>query len=214
MTRVSGADGPPQRPRGSAALLATFLVPPRTPLEWLADAVRAAGLISFIVAAILWGALAGSVLALALLGVVAPRFLGVRAAVDIAVSLTALVAAWCSVLDLYRTLTWIDIPIHFVLNGLLALLVVVAGSRAGVVFDRRGLPLLVLTLSVGLALAAVWEMGEWVASRFDDGVYVGYDDSILDMAMGGAGAGIAAFAVSAGLRDGRWRGAHEADDAV
>jgi hypothetical protein len=195
------------RPAGvawrGADFVAAFLVPPRSALEWVADAVRVLGLISLVVAATGWGALAGSVLALALVGAVVPRFLGVRAAVDLTVSLTALVAAWCSVLGLYRSVTWIDIPIHFALNGLLALLVIVIADRFGVMFDRRLLPLLALTFSAGMALAAIWEIGEWTAHQFDDGVYVGYDDSILDMAMGGLGSGLSALLVPAALRGGR-----------
>ncbi|MFD1713651.1 hypothetical protein ACFSBZ_04110 [Amnibacterium flavum] len=185
--------------------MSTFLVPPGTPLEWAADAIRALGVVLFVVGLIGWGPLAGAVLALTLLGLVAPRFLGVRASLDLSSQVVLLLAAWCSVLDLYRSLPWIDIPVHFALNGLLALLAVVAADRAGLHLPPRRVVLVVATLTVGLALAAVWEIGEWAGNRLDDSVLVGYDDSILDMAVGGLGAAAAGLVVPAALRADRWR---------
>ncbi|BDI22657.1 hypothetical protein [Herbiconiux sp. L3-i23] len=207
MTRSETTTGTRARSAGRRpALVETFLVPPATPLEWAADAIRLIGAVSLIVGVVGWGALQGAVLALMFLGLVVPRFLGVRASIDVAVGIILLVAAWSSVLDLYRSVAWIDIPIHLALNGLLALLVVVAADRAGVVFDHRPAPLVALTLAVGLALAALWEMGEWGGHQFDEAVLVGYDDSILDMAVGGLGAALVAFLVPAALREGRWQG--------
>ncbi|THG29348.1 hypothetical protein [Naasia lichenicola] len=196
--------------RERPALAATFLQKPESTLEWTADVLRIVGLLSLVVGVIGWGALAGAVLALALLGLVVPRFLGLRAGIDVAVGVAVLVAAWASVLDLYRAAPWIDIPIHFTLNGLLALLVVVAALRAGVELDRRTPALVIQTLTVGLALAALWEMGEWGGHQLSETVLVGYDDSILDMAVGGAGAGAAALLVPIALKRDRWQGASDA----
>ena len=184
----------------------TFLVPPVSFLDWVADGIRLVGVVSFVVVCIGWGGVFAAMLALALLGLVTPRFLGLRPCVDIATGIAVLIAAWCSVLDLYRTYPSIDIPIHLVLDGLLALLAVVAAARGGVLQDRRTPVLFLTTLTVGLALGALWEMGEWVGNRLDEAVLVGYDDSILDMTVGGLGAGLAGLLVPAALRRGRWQG--------
>jgi hypothetical protein len=48
---------------------------------------------------------------------------------------------------------------------------------------------MVLTPLIGLAISALWEMVEWAGWRFiSDDIYVAYQDSIGDMAVGGLGA--------------------------
>jgi hypothetical protein len=47
----------------------------------------------------------------------------------------------------------------------------------------------VVTAAIGLAISALWEMVEWAGWRFiSDEIYVAYQDSIGDMAVGGLGA--------------------------
>ena len=59
---------------------------------------------------------------------------------------------------------------------------------------------IVLTAVIGLALSAVWEMVEWFGRTFITAqIYVTYDDTIGDMAVGGFGA-IVAGVVLASVR--------------
>lgn len=186
--------------------VASFLAPPRGTVAVLADAVRVVGLLTFLVAIPAWGGVGASVFALALLGLVAPRFLGARPGIDLAIGLTVFIAAVSNVFDLYVRFTWWDIPVHLITTGVLTLLVVLAADRAGVVFDRRRWALGALSLAIGLALSALWEMGEWAGYTFvDSGIYVGYDDTVLDMVAGGIGSVIAAALVAPALDRSRWR---------
>jgi hypothetical protein len=171
-----------------------FLRPPRGAAEWLADAVRLIGLVSVVVAALLFQPTDAGILAFALPALLVPRFVGVRAWFDIVYGVIVLVAAWSNVLDLYTTVAGWDLVVHFVCTGVLAVILYLALSRVRVVPDlrrcdpRRRNPM-VLTPLIGLAISALWEMVEWAGWRFiSDDIYVAYQDSIGDMAVGGLGA--------------------------
>ena len=171
-----------------------FLRRPLSLGEWAADALRMVGLVSIVIAAVVFEPTDAGVLALALPALLVPRFVGVRASFDIVYGVTVLVAAWSNVLDLYSSVSWWDLVVHFVCTGVLAVMVYLGLSRVRVVPDRRGpgsprrTPL-ILTAAIGLALSALWEMIEWAGWRFiSDDIYVAYQDSIGDMAVGGLGA--------------------------
>jgi len=158
--------------------------------------VRVVGLVSFVVVSIGWGFVEGAVLALVLGGLMLPRMLGVRATFDIAVGVTLLLAAWSSVLGLYVTVPWVDIPAHLVLTGLLAALAVL-------LLRHIGLPLgegsahpaaesALVTASFGALLSVLWELGEWAGHTFvDSSIYVGYDDTVGDLVIGTVGSAVA-----------------------
>lgn len=175
-------------------MIATFLRPPRGPAELFADAMRVLGLLSGVVALIGWSAVDAAVFGLVLLGLVLPRFLGARPALDAAFALTLLVAGWSAVTDLYLVVRWWDLPVHFALNGLLAAVAYLLLIRLGYVPDPNAqrVPLaatVVLTVALGLAAGVLWEIGEWAGHTFiDETIFVGYTDSIGDLAIGGAGA--------------------------
>jgi hypothetical protein len=180
-------------------LVRTFLQPPSSPAEWVADGVRGLGVLSAVAAGIGWGGVDVAVFALALAGIVVPRFLGVRPALDIAFGLALLVAAWSSVLELYLTVRWWDLPVHFVLNGLVAVIAYLAAARAGLVPDpddtalRPAGPVLV-TAALGVTGGVLWEVGEWAGHTFlDPTIFVGYSDTIGDLVVGGAGSVLAAL---------------------
>lgn len=180
-----------------ARLLAAFLRRPDSATLVLADALRGAGLLS-----VLFGLLSGdpvtaAMFALVLLGLVAPRFLGVRGGFDAATGATLLVAAWCSALELYVTVPIVDLPVHFALNGVLAALAVVALRSAGVVPADAGRALAsLLVVTVGVTLGVLWEFGEWAGhTLIDPEIFVGYDDTIGDLLVGGLGALAAALAL-------------------
>ncbi|PZF64012.1 hypothetical protein DEJ33_12920 [Curtobacterium sp. MCPF17_047] len=176
----------------------TFLRRPHGAV-WAADVLRIVTLVSVPVAAVGWGAVAFAVTTLALLGTVVPRMLGLRPTFDAAVVLLCLVAAWSSVLDWYTTVFLWDKLVHVILVGLLAALLVVIASDAGVVVSapRAGVLLSALVaLAAGMAIGSVWEIGEWLGHNLvDDTIFVGYDDTIGDMAADGLGALLAGFAL-------------------
>ncbi|MFS0728717.1 hypothetical protein ABC270_01405 [Curtobacterium sp. 1P10AnD] len=162
----------------------TFLRPPRG-AGWAADVVRVFVALSVPVAAIGWGAIDLAVAMLALFGAVVPRMLGLRPAVDVAVVVSSSVAAWSSTLDWYTTVPGWDKAVHVVLVGLLGILLCLIAYDLGVLHDVRTLPVAALVVvcgAAGLAIGAVWEMGEWVGHTFLDAtIFVGYDDTIGDL---------------------------------
>ncbi|MEH3090201.1 MAG: hypothetical protein PGN24_11635 [Microbacterium arborescens] len=183
------------------AMVSNFLRPPRTASAWGADAVRVAGLLSVIVAAVWFEPTDAGILALALPALVVPRFIGVRPSFDIVSGITVLVAAWSNVVDLYRTLEWWDIPMHLVCTAVLAALAYLAAAEFDVVprpgtAGFRARTGIVVTTALGLALSAVWEMIEWLGKAFVDSIYVTYDDTIGDMAVGGIGSLVAGIVVA------------------
>ena len=177
-----------------------FLRPPSGTADYLADALRIIGLLSVVAAAIWLEPTDAGLLALTLPALVAPRFLAARASLDIAFSVTVLLAAWSNVIDLYRTVDSWDIVMHAVCMGVLVPMAYLLLAQWGVVpstsspaFRKR--VTLVLYPVLGLALGAVWEMIEWAGFVFvSDDIFVEYHDTIGDMAigaLGSLGAGIA-----------------------
>jgi hypothetical protein len=165
--------------------------------ETVADLLRAVALVGIVVAAIGWGAVAGWSLALVAGGMIVPRLLGVRPSVDIAFGLVMLVAVWSSVLDIYITTAWWDLPVHFLANGLSAALAYILLVRWRVLADATTLPrpllsTVLVTAAIGVLLGVFWEIFEWIGHTYiDEGIYVGYTDSIGDLVWGGAGAVLA-----------------------
>lgn len=183
-------------------MIAAFLRPPRTPGEWIADAVRVFAAASVVAAFLWWTATDAGILALAMPAVLAPRFVGARPSFDIAFGIVVLTAAWSNVLDLYTTVAWWDLAVHFVCTGVFAAMLYLLLARLGVVplphaaGTRRRTPI-VLVIALGLALSAVWEMVEWAGKTFiTDTIFVGYEDTIADMAVGGLGAVVAGLVVA------------------
>jgi len=192
----------------------TFLRRPRGGAELTADALRVLGVISIAIGGIHWGFVEVAVFALTLLGMLVPRFLGLRPGFDIAVGGTLLVAAWSGVFELYTSIDWLDIVIHFAANGLLAALFFVVAARTGVVPDvTAGTPSLLrsalLTTVLGLAAGVLWEMGEWAGHTFiDSAIFVSYTDTIGDLAVGGFGSLLAGLCIRWLSSESRWIAPH------
>ncbi len=174
-------------------MMRTALRAPEGPAEVIADVLRLLAVLSIVVAAIGWGPLSG----LSFLAVVAvmliPRVLHVRASFDIAFGLAILFSTWSSVLGIYLTTRWWDLPMHFLTNGLCAALLFVVLVRLGVLADPSTLPhptlsATVVTTALGLSLGVIWELFEWFGHTFIDGeIFVGYEDSLGDLFVGGLG---------------------------
>ncbi|MEK6344836.1 MAG: hypothetical protein V4737_13485, partial [Curtobacterium sp.] len=139
-----------------------------------------------------WGAIDLAVAMLALLGAVVPRMLGLRPAFDLAVGVLSSVAAWSSTLDWYTTVPGWDKAVHVVLVGLLGVLLCLIASDLGVLQDVRTLSVAALVVvcgAAGLAIGGVWEIGEWIGHTYlDASIFVGYDDTIGDLAADFVGA--------------------------
>lgn len=173
----------------------------RTPrgAEIVADAIRVLSAISILVAGIGWGPSAAVSVAGASLIMLFPRMLGVRPFFDIAFCVVTSVATWSAVLDIYHTVLWWDIPMHFALNGLVAALAYLYLIRVTVLTDPKELPRPILAATVivtalGLSFGVLWEFLEWFVKAFiDSGTLVGYEDTLGDLVAGGLGA------VAAGL---------------
>ncbi|KAB1867576.1 hypothetical protein [Microbacterium algeriense] len=189
-----------------------FLRRPRTVAEYGADAIRVIGVLSVLVAAIWSTPTDAGILALATPALMLPRALGMRGGADLAVGVTVLVAAASNVFDLYRSVPGWDLVVHFVCTGAIAATgyLVLARLRIVPAQDspefRRRIPVVLCTI-LGLAVSAVWEMIEWAGRTFvTDEIFVTYEDTIGDMALGGLGA-LAAGVLVAFVRLERVRGA-------
>ncbi|MGR2753379.1 hypothetical protein [Agromyces arachidis] len=171
------------------------------PGEVTADVIRVIAALCIPIAAIGWGPLGGVSLAFATGGMVIPRALRLRPSVDIAFGIVTLVAVWSSVTDLYVTVRWWDLPVHFALNGFIAALgyLVLLHFRIVAPADTLPRPRLsttVITTALGLSFGVWWEMFEWYGKNFiDSSIFVGYTDSIGDLLWGMFGSLIAGFAM-------------------
>lgn len=178
-------------------MIATFGPTFLRPRFLVADVVRALVLVSLVVAVVGWGGTSFAVMSLCLAGVVVPRMLGLRPAFDVLVCVLVLVAGWSSVLEWYTSVFLWDKVVHVLLTGLLAAVLYVLGSDAGAVPPAAGgrrVAVAVLALCGGLAVGATWEMGEWLGHNFvDSAIFVGYDDTVGDLAADGFGGLLAGF---------------------
>ncbi|WP_400994411.1 hypothetical protein [Agromyces sp. GXQ0307] len=171
------------------------------PGEIAGDVLRLIALICIPIAGIGWGPLGVVSLAFVSAAMVLPRVLHVRPALDLSFGLIALVSVWSSVTDLYVTVRWWDIPMHFLMNGLAAVIAVLLFVRLHLIADPQRLPRPVLaavlvTTAFGLGLAVVWEVFEWFGKNFiDDDIYVDYRDTIGDLVWGGLGSALGGLAL-------------------
>lgn len=181
---------------------ANFLRRPRGVAEYAADALRVVGALSVLIAAIWSTSTDAGILALALPALMVPRILGMRAWIDITVGVTVLVAAGSNVFDLYRTISGWDLVVHFVCTGVIAATMYLVLARCGVIpaqdaalFRKR--TAIVVSTTLGLAVSALWEMIEWAGRTFvTTEIFVTYQDTIGDMAVGGLGSIVAGVVVA------------------
>lgn len=175
-------------------MIRTLLPPAQGSAERAADGLRVLAAVCIVVAGIGWGPISGASLAGVTAGMFLPRLLRVRASFDIAFGIVVLVAVWSSVLQIYITTKWWDLPMHFLTNGLWAAVIYISLVRLGVIADAATLPrprlsAAVMTTALGFSLGVLWEIWEWIGHTYiDEEIYVGYVDSIGDLFWGGVGA--------------------------
>lgn len=177
-------------------MIRTLLRAPSGAAEVVADALRAIGVISIIVASVGWGALSGFSFVSAVAVMLVPRLLGLRPAFDIAFGAAIIASTWSSVLNIYITTRWWDIPMHFLTNALGAVLLYIVLVRLRVVGDHATLPnpmlsAAVMTAALGTTLGVLWEFFEWFGHNvIDPGILVGYDDTLGDLLWGALGSAV------------------------
>ena len=123
-----------------------------------------------------------------------PALLRVRPAFDLLFCTAVLVSTWSSVLGIYHTTRWWDLPMHFFTNGLSAAMLYVVLVRLQVLADAETLPHPVLSAAVmvtalGLSLGVLWEFFEWFGCTYLDPkiLTAGYSDTLDDLVQGGLG---------------------------
>lgn len=163
------------------------------------DLVSVAGVASFVVA-FWWDAVVVALFALVLLGLVVPRLARMPGWLQAATGATLLLGAWGATLDWYVAVPWLDIVVHAVANGLLAAVALVGMQRARLLPGRLPAAGTVLVATaLGALLAVVWEAGEWFGhTMLDDGIGVGYDDTVGDLVCGTVGSFVAGVALATG----------------
>lgn len=171
-------------------------------------AVRVLGLLSVLVA-LARGPVDAALFTLVLAGLVVPPLARAPRALDAAYGLGLVVAAWCAALELYQAVAWLDVVMHVVVPGLMAAVAHLLLARTGVAVlprdaaarrDRVGAVL--VTVSLGLALAVLWEVGEYLGNTYvDPEIYVGYADTIGDLVAGGLGSAVAGLWLVSGRRN-------------
>ncbi|WP_460796320.1 hypothetical protein [Nocardioides pacificus] len=148
------------------------------------DLMRVAAALSVVVAAVQYGAVPAALFFLVLGGAMVPRALGAPWGLDLAYVTALLLAGWAAVLDLYRSVPGLDLAVHAVATGMIALMVHVLRLKMGAPADSWA-----TTVSLALVLAVVWEVGEWWGHlTLDDRIQVGAADTLSDLVAGGLGA--------------------------
>jgi len=165
----------------------------------LGDVVRAAALVSLLVAAATADGVAVAVFALVLGGTMVPRASGAPAWLDVGCSAVVLAAAWCAVAGLYERVEGLDLLVHAVATGALAALAHQVLGRVGVAVSpvRPRATAALTVVGLGALLAVVWELFEAVGHAFvDDGIYVTYWDTVGDLGAALLGSAATAWLVA------------------
>ncbi|MEP7766144.1 hypothetical protein [Sanguibacter sp. 25GB23B1] len=161
----------------------------------LADSVRVLGALSILVSVVWFGPVEVALFLLVLLGLLVPRVIAVPAPLDLSLGVTLLAGGWFAVFDVFEAVGPLDLVVHLVANGLLAVTAYLLLARlravpdpAAATLDRHRTGVVVVTTALGVLLGVLWELGEWAGhTYFDDGINVGYDDTLGDLVSGGAG---------------------------
>lgn len=182
-----------------------LLRPPATPWAVTADAIRGAALLSVIAILLWWGPVEFAVLFLVLGGVLVSRMVQVDPRIDAAYGLALLVAAWSAVVDLYEVISWWDLVIHTLVTAAVSLIAYLLLLRLRYLprpepTRRAAIGVVVITLALGLSLSVVWEFAEWAGNEYiTQEINVGYEDTLSDIAAGGAGSLVSGMLLASSL---------------
>lgn len=183
------------------SMIDNFIRPPRGLTETVADLIRIGGVLSFFVALAFFDLTEAAVIAFTVPGMLIARFLGMTPIPDAILTTSLIIAAWSNVFDLYTSIAWWDMVIHFICAGGLAVAAYIYLARIGAVPPpgTHRVAAIALTTALGLSLGVLWEVVEWVGFTFiTSQIYVTYEDTISDLVVGGLGALACGFAVAHG----------------
>lgn len=159
----------------------------RDPIDVL-RAINIVGAIAFGVAGNLEAALRLAVTA----GVmILARVISVPRPFDLGFVIGMALQGWGNAAGLFNEYNWYDSVVHFVLSAMVAPLFYIALARLEIVpdlqedfDDRHYLGLFVISLALGGAFGAFYEIYEYVAvHHFGASLHIGYADTILDMTL-------------------------------
>lgn len=161
----------------------------------LADSVRVLGALSILVSAVWFGPVEVALFLLVLLGLLVPRVLALPVTLDLSLGVTLLAGGWFAVFDVFEAVGPLDLVVHLVANGLLAVTAYLLLVRLHALPDltdavprRHRTGTVVVTTALGTLLGLLWELGEWAGhTYFDDGINVGYEDTLGDLVSGAVG---------------------------
>jgi hypothetical protein len=136
------------------------------------------------------------VLAVAALAVLAARLVNLPRVYDLSFVLTMLLTGWGEATGLYDRIPWYDNLVHFLVPLLGAPVVYIALARLDVLPDPRDethgrhyVGIFVVTLALGLAIGAVWEIVEYFSDRMlGSQLSLGNADTVGDLVADGLGA--------------------------
>lgn len=161
------------------------------------DLLRATYAVGFVAAAF-----AGSLASAARLGVTAvfvylARWISLPRLFDLGFVVAMGLQGWGNVFDLFDTFAWYDTVVHLILSFWAAPLFYIGLARLGVVPDlgeeREQHPLVgifIVTLALGLAFGALYEVYEYVVDQFGGNLAIGEADTVSDLTMDALGSAL------------------------
>lgn len=164
----------------------------------LGDAVRLATLLAIPTAWVITGPLSALTMLLVCGGTWLTRYYSRTRNEDLAGSVVLLLGGAFSVLGTYKAIDWLDLVVHglmlMILTKLLTNMLVHHEMLPAAEDRRQAAGILLAVTSMGVLLAVLWEIGEWIGHTFiNPEVGVGYDDTLGDLAAGLLGALAAAL---------------------
>jgi hypothetical protein len=168
--------------------------------------MRVAALASAIGGFFLFGLEGGVRFTLVFLALAVPRLVGgIPAPFDLTYCAALLLATWSATAAWYRAIPWIDWPVHAITTGSIAAMLYLLMVRFSLLPGSSDRPLrehagsvVLLTVALGFAADAVWELYEWFANNvLGASILVSYDDTIADLLMDGSGSLVAGLGLVA-----------------
>lgn len=175
-----------------------------------ADVLRLVALGGVAVATVTDGVVGLALMMLVLGGCMVPRAWVLPAWFDVLFCTATIAAGWAALLDLYERIDWLDLVVHGLVTGLVGALAALVVHRLPVLSGQlspgaRALALGAVAVTTAVALAGLWEVGEWLGHTFlDSRIQVGYTDTVTDLLAGCVGAAAAAALVAVAHRREEW----------
>ncbi len=134
--------------------------------------------------------------AYAAVAVLVARAINLPRAYDLCFVLAMYLTGWGEALGLYDLIPWYDNVVHFLAPLFSAPVAYIALARLEVLPDPRDetraghyVGIFVVTLALGLAIGAIWEVIEWSSDRFlGSQLSLSNDDTVGDLIADGSGA--------------------------